>query len=123
MQTYQEYHPKTLLWPDLDEVALTRLRSVPFWQEVFYTERRAGAIVKAFTETVDQISKPSQRLRRYSMPPPGHKKQSIELLKQVFRPSLFVPQMFPLGFRDFLIRMISSGAQPADRLAGCWWNS
>jgi hypothetical protein len=52
MQTYQEYDPKTLPWPDLDEAALTRLRSVPFWQEVFYTERRAGAIVKAFTETV-----------------------------------------------------------------------
>lgn len=52
MQTYQEYDPKTLPWPDLDEVALQRIRSVPFWQEVFYTERRAGAIVKAFTETV-----------------------------------------------------------------------
>jgi hypothetical protein len=52
VQTYQDYDPKTLPWPDLDEVALTRLRSVPFWQEVFYTERRAGAIVKAFTDTV-----------------------------------------------------------------------
>jgi hypothetical protein len=52
METYQEYDPKALPWPDLDEAALTRLRSVPFWQEVFYTERRAGAIVKAFTETV-----------------------------------------------------------------------
>ena len=30
----------------------TRLKSVPFWEEVFYTERRAGAIVAAFTETV-----------------------------------------------------------------------
>lgn len=53
METYQEYDPKTLPWPDLDEAALARLRSVPFWQEVFYTERRAGAIVKAFTGTVD----------------------------------------------------------------------
>jgi hypothetical protein len=51
-QTYQDYDPKTLPWPDLDEAALQRLRSVPFWQEVFYTERRAGAIVKAFTDTV-----------------------------------------------------------------------
>jgi hypothetical protein len=52
MQTYQEYDPKTLPWPELDQAALERLRSVPFWQEVFYTERRAGAIVNAFTETV-----------------------------------------------------------------------
>ena len=52
MQTYQDYDPNTLPWPELDQPALERLRAVPFWQEVFYTERRAGAIVKAFTETV-----------------------------------------------------------------------
>ncbi len=52
LQTYQDYDPKTLPWPELDEEALQRLRSVPFWQEVFYTERRSGAIVSAFTKTV-----------------------------------------------------------------------
>jgi hypothetical protein len=53
MQTYSEYDPNTLPWPELDKESLHRLRSVPFWEEVFYTERRAGAIVAAFTETVD----------------------------------------------------------------------
>jgi hypothetical protein len=52
IETYQEYDPKTLPWPELDEAQLQRLHSVPFWQEVYYTERRAGAIVKAFTETI-----------------------------------------------------------------------
>jgi hypothetical protein len=51
-QTYIEYDPKMLLWPVLNTAALRRLQSVPFWEEVFYTERRAGAIVGAFTETV-----------------------------------------------------------------------
>jgi hypothetical protein len=51
--TYQHYDPETLPWPELDEAALQRLRSVPFWQEVLHTEQRAGAIVKAFTETID----------------------------------------------------------------------
>jgi hypothetical protein len=51
--TYQDYDPETLPWPELDDAALQRLRSVPFWQEVLHTERRAGAIVKAFTETID----------------------------------------------------------------------
>jgi hypothetical protein len=50
--TYVEYDPKTLPWPVLSEEALKRLQAVPFWEEVFYTERRAGAIVAAFTETV-----------------------------------------------------------------------
>src|ERR1700754_4111799 len=52
MQTYTAYDPETLPWPDLDAAALQRLKSVPFWEEVFYTERRAGAIVKAFTATI-----------------------------------------------------------------------
>jgi hypothetical protein len=51
--TYQDYDPETLPWPELDDAALQRLRSVPFWQEVLHTELRAGAIVKAFTETID----------------------------------------------------------------------
>jgi hypothetical protein len=52
MQTYTEFDPDTLPWPDLDEAALTRLKSVPFWEEVFYTERRAGAIVAEFVKTI-----------------------------------------------------------------------
>jgi len=50
--TYQDYDPETLPWPDLDPAALARLRGVPFWQEVYHTERRAGAIVDAFTPHV-----------------------------------------------------------------------
>jgi len=48
IDTYQEFDPETLPWPELTEAELTRLRGVPFWQEVFHTERRAGAIVQAF---------------------------------------------------------------------------
>ena len=51
--TYTEYDPETLPWPELTEEELTRLRTVPFWQEVLHTEKRAGAIVKAFTPLVE----------------------------------------------------------------------
>jgi hypothetical protein len=47
-----EFDPAALAWPDLDETALGRLRAIPFWQEVLYTERRAGAIVAAYAETI-----------------------------------------------------------------------
>ncbi|HUB95300.1 MAG TPA: hypothetical protein VL993_05250 [Stellaceae bacterium] len=53
IDSYTEFDPATLPWPDLDEAALQRLRGVPFWQEVRHTERRAGAIVAAFTETIE----------------------------------------------------------------------
>jgi hypothetical protein len=52
LETHELYDPATLPWPDLDEAQLGRLRSVPFWQEVYHTERRAGAIVAAFTPMV-----------------------------------------------------------------------
>jgi hypothetical protein len=46
------FDPATLAWPDLDDAALERLRGIPFWQEVLYTERRAGAIVAAYAPTI-----------------------------------------------------------------------
>src|SRR5207244_8424724 len=46
------FDPESLAWPDLDAAALERLRGIPFWQEVLYTERRAGAIVAAYAETI-----------------------------------------------------------------------
>lgn len=52
METYQDYDPEKLPWPTLSETDLERLRGVPFWQEVYHTERRAGAIVDAFTPHV-----------------------------------------------------------------------
>jgi hypothetical protein len=52
LETHELYDPAELPWPELDDVQLGRLRSVPFWQEVYHTERRAGAIVAAFTPMV-----------------------------------------------------------------------
>jgi len=47
-----QFDPAALAWPNLDESALGRLRAIPFWQEVLYTERRAGAIVAAYAATI-----------------------------------------------------------------------
>jgi hypothetical protein len=52
IDTHQRFDPETLPWPELDEGALGRMRAVPFWEEVLYTERRAGAIVRAFATTI-----------------------------------------------------------------------
>ncbi len=52
VETHQDYKPETLPWPTLSDEDLARLRGVPFWQEVYHTERRAGAIVDAFTPHV-----------------------------------------------------------------------
>lgn len=51
--SHRRFEPKELPWPKLSDAELARLRAVPFWQEVFHTERRAGAIVQAFAKTID----------------------------------------------------------------------
>lgn len=50
--SHDPYDPEKLPWPELDEPALERLRTIPFWPEVLYTERRAGAIVEAYGATI-----------------------------------------------------------------------
>jgi hypothetical protein len=51
--SHNPYDPEALPWPELDGAALGRLRAIPFWPEVLYTERRAGAIVGAYGATID----------------------------------------------------------------------
>jgi hypothetical protein len=52
IDTHRRFDPEALPWPELDDAALERMRGVPFWQEVLHTERRAGAIVRAFATTI-----------------------------------------------------------------------
>ncbi len=64
IDTHQTFDPETLPWPDLTDAELARLRGVPFWQEVYHTERRAGAIVDAFTPQVtDPIVREAVRIQ------------------------------------------------------------
>ena len=51
--SHNPYDPELLPWPTLDDSALDRLRAIPFWPEVLYTERRAGAIVEAYGATIE----------------------------------------------------------------------
>lgn len=52
IDTYTDFDPAELDWPELNAAELERMRSVPFWQEVRHTERRAAAIVAAFSACV-----------------------------------------------------------------------
>lgn len=53
IETSLDYEPEKLPWPDLDGIALDRLRGIPFWKEALVTEREAGVMVSAFAETVE----------------------------------------------------------------------
>lgn len=52
IDSHLAYEPETLPWPELDGLALDRLRGIPFWQEALYIERLAGKMVTAHAETI-----------------------------------------------------------------------
>lgn len=47
IETHQQYEVATLPWPELDEISLSRLRSLPFWEEAVSTEFSTAAKVSA----------------------------------------------------------------------------
>lgn len=53
MDSHLPYEPETLPWPELDSAAIERIRKIPFWDEALYTERKAGVMLKAYAELVD----------------------------------------------------------------------
>ncbi|MEH1849705.1 MAG: ferritin-like domain-containing protein [Nostoc sp.] len=52
LESHLEYEPERLSWPNLDNIALESLRSIPFWREALNTEQEAGVMVNAFAATI-----------------------------------------------------------------------
>src|ERR1700736_2631188 len=53
IETHVAFEPEALPWPELDEVNLRRLRAFPFWRYARSIEQRAGRMVTAFAQTVE----------------------------------------------------------------------
>jgi hypothetical protein len=51
-ESYREYEPEQLPWPDLDDTALATLRGIPFWEKALDIEREAGVMVGGYARTV-----------------------------------------------------------------------
>lgn len=54
--SHLDYEPENLPWPLLDNDRLALLRGIPFWQTARDTERKAGLLVSAYAETVDDAT-------------------------------------------------------------------
>jgi hypothetical protein len=50
---HRTYEPDTLPWPQLEPKHLERLRAIPFWGIAKAMERKAGIMVTAFAQTLD----------------------------------------------------------------------
>src|SRR5579884_1651760 len=53
IETHVSFEPENLPWPELGEVHLRRLRAFPFWSYARSIEQRAGRMVTAFAQTLD----------------------------------------------------------------------
>jgi hypothetical protein len=50
LDTFHAYEVAELVWPDLDQPSVERLRALPFWSEAVTSERTAGARVWAMAD-------------------------------------------------------------------------
>jgi len=53
IETHRVFEAATLPWPELDELTITRLHSIPFWSVAVAAERNAGKMVTRFAQTVE----------------------------------------------------------------------
>src|ERR1700684_4395216 len=53
IETHDPFVPEALAWPELDAKHLARLRAFPFWSYARSIEQRAGRMVTAFSQTLD----------------------------------------------------------------------
>ncbi len=53
MESHNPYVPEQLPWPELDKSTLERLRGIPFWGEAIRIERKAGMMIDAYAETIN----------------------------------------------------------------------
>jgi len=52
IDSHLDYEPENLPWPQLDDVALDRLRTIPFWEQALNTELEAGFTIKGYLPNV-----------------------------------------------------------------------
>ena len=53
IDTHATFEPEALPWPELDALSLERLKAFPLWSYARSIEQRAGRMVTAFAQTID----------------------------------------------------------------------
>ncbi len=105
MESYREYEPELLPWPDLEEPALASLRGIPFWEKALDIEREAGAMVGGYATLVKD-----PRIHEVITLQGEEESRHARLIKTLIerygieispRPSVVVPQNIEPAFTTF----------------------
>jgi hypothetical protein len=80
--THRPFEPKDIVWPELDEESLTRLKNLPVWDEAARTEAATAVKVQTLGETeTDPILKEAIALQGYEE---GRHAEIINLLTRTY---------------------------------------
>jgi len=80
--THRPFEPKDIVWPQLDEEGLTRLKNLPVWDEAARTEAATAVKVQTLGETeTDPILKEAIALQGYEE---GRHAEIINLLTKTY---------------------------------------
>ena len=105
LDSYLDYEPEQLPWPNLDAVTLDRLRQIHFWEEALDTERKAGVMVSAYARTISDphvraaVELQAQEETRHA--------RLLKFMVQHYgietklRPEPVLPEAIELAFTDF----------------------
>jgi hypothetical protein len=82
IRTHRPFEPRDIVWPDLDEEGLSRLKSLPVWDEAARTEAATAVKVQTLGETeTDPILKEAIALQGYEE---GRHAEIINLLTRKY---------------------------------------
>jgi len=82
IQTHRPFEPSDIVWPDLDEESLSRLKGLPVWDEAARTEAATAVKVQTLGETeTDPILKEAIALQGYEE---GRHAEIINLLTRKY---------------------------------------
>ncbi len=82
IETHKPYQPRDIVWPELDEESLARLKSLPVWDEAARTEAATAVKVQTLGETEkDPILKEAITLQGYEE---GRHAEIISLLTRTY---------------------------------------
>jgi hypothetical protein len=105
MDSYLDYEPEKLPWPNLDQATLDRLRQIPFWEEALDTERKAGVMVRAYAATIEDPEVRTAVLLQAKEE--ARHAQLLQFMVQHYgipaklRPAAQLPTAIDLAFTDF----------------------
>ncbi len=117
LDSHEVYEPVDLPWPVLDQGALARLRTIPFWSIALQTEQNAGLMLTSFATTVsDPLIRETIALQGYEEARHARMigtlidRYGLDVEIEEFRPKPTRQAFIDFGYKECIDSFIGFGA-------------